>query len=206
MRKILLITIGLLFLSCFIVDQSGMTGAAPAFASDAAEGESDSHSDSPIQFSKDLVIWSIITFFILLILLKKTAWTPLIEALDTREASLVQVRAQAEADRQQAQQLLSEHKQILSDADNEIKGLLEEARRDADQARKHILDEAEKEATATKERVIAEIQRAKDAALKEIFSTMSDQVTYATEHVLGRALNEDDQNRLVAEALEQIQG
>jgi F-type H+-transporting ATPase subunit b len=87
---------------------------------------------------------------------------------------------------------------------DEVKAIIDEAKQDAEHTKNDIIEQAQKEAKLTQERAIHEIERSRDAALKELFDTMSSQVASATEHVIGRSLNDDDRNRLIDEALSQF--
>jgi F-type H+-transporting ATPase subunit b len=175
--------------------------AAPALA---AEGE---HATGPpLGLEADLALWSGVTFIVFVFVLKKLAWKPLISGLDSRESGIRRNIAEAEAARQKAQNMLAEHEQRLSKVQDEVKEILAEARRDAERTRQDILADAQSEAEAVKRRSIAEIERARDVALRDVFDSLSNQVVVATEHVLGRALNDDDKGRLVDEALSQFAG
>lgn len=179
--------------------------AAPVVAAET-EGESDHATGPPLGLESDLALWSGVTFLVFVFVLKKLAWKPLISGLDSRESGIRRHIAEAEAAREKAQSMLLEHEQRLSKVQDEVKEILAEARRDADRTRQDIIAQAQAEADATKQRSIAEIERARDAALRDVFDSLSNQVVLATEHVLGRALNAEDQGRLVDEALSQFAG
>lgn len=167
----------------------------------AAEGGGD---EPPLSAEPDLALWSGITFVVFVLVLKKFAWTPLISGLDSRESSIRTAIAEANAAREKAERMLAEHEQRLQRAEDEVREILAEARRDAESTKQSIISEAESEAEAMKNRSIAEIERAKDVALRDLFDAVSQRVVLATEHILGRALSEDDQNRFVDEALSQF--
>ena len=156
------------------------------------------------EFQPDLAVYSLIVFLLLFATLWKFAWKPIAAALDKREANIRQDIADAEAARQKAQQMLAEHEQKLANVQDEVSEILAEARRDAEHTKRTIMETAQKEAEASKLRAITEIERARDGALTELFATASAQVAEATEHVLGRSLNDDDRDRLVGEALSEF--
>ena len=157
-----------------------------------------------MEFKKDLALWSLITFLLFILVLKAFAWGPLVDGLDKREANFRNQLAAAEAARKQAERMLQEHAAKLDAVQDEVKAIIEEAKRDAEHTKNDIIAEAQKEAKLTQDRAIHEIERSRDAALKELFDTMSSQVATATEQVIGRSLNGDDQNRLIDEALSQF--
>lgn len=100
--------------------------------------------------------------------------------------------------------MLAEHAKKLDKVQDEVKEILAEARRDAEHTKQDIVATANKEAEATRKRAVEDIEHARDLAMKELFDFVSSNVIGATENVLGRALSDDDQKRLVQDALNQI--
>jgi F-type H+-transporting ATPase subunit b len=176
--------------------------ASVVFAADEHGGHA--APGAPMDFVGDLAIWSLVTFVVYLVVLKKAAWGPLIQGLDQRESKIKQQIADAEAARLKAEQMLAEHAKKLEKVQDEVKEILAEARRDAEHTKTEIIATANKEAEATRRRALEDIEHARDVAMKELFDFVSANVIGATEHVLGRALSNDDQNRLVQEALSQM--
>lgn len=158
----------------------------------------------PKNWRYDLSVYSFAVFLLLVIVLKKFAWGPVTEALDEREENIRKNIEDAETARVRSGEILAEHAKKLESVQDEVREIIAEARRDAEHTKSEIVAAAQSEAEATKNRAMDEIDRAKDHALSEIFGTMSAQVTEATEHVLGRAINDEDRGRLVDEALAQL--
>ena len=155
----------------------------------------------PIDWSTDLALWSLIVFVLFVAVLKTFAWGPLSSALDARERKIKSDIASAEEARIKAEKMLAEYQAKLAAAQDEILKTLAEARRDAEHTRQDILAQAEKEVSATKDRALLEIERTKDQALNELFNHMAGAVANATERVLGRALTDADQERLIGDAI-----
>lgn len=177
---------------------------SPAFASEAAHSESHAAPGAPLDFKGDLAIWSLVTFVVYILVLKKAAWGPLIQGLDAREGKMKQQLADAEAAQKKAEVMLADHAKKLAQVQDEVKAILAEARRDAEHTKQDIVASANKEAEATRKRAVEDIEHARDVAIKELFDFVSSNVIGATENVLGRALSSDDQNRLVQDALNQM--
>jgi F-type H+-transporting ATPase subunit b len=183
---------------------------ADANAEEPGETEEEPHhkedegGGGTMSFKTDLALWSLITFLVFVFVLKAFAWGPLVEGLDKRELNFRTQLAEAEAARMQAEKMLQEHAAKLESVQDEVKAIIDEAKQDAEHTKNDIIEQAQKEAKLTQERAIHEIERSRDAALKELFDTMSSQVASATEHVIGRSLNDDDRNRLIDEALSQF--
>lgn len=170
----------------------------------AAKAEEKHDTSVPLGPKPDLAVWSFITFLVFLVVLRKFAWSPLIGALDQREHRMKQALADAESSRIKAEAMLAEHAKKLEKVQDEVKEILAEARRDAEHTKHDIVATANKEAEATRKRAVEDIEHARDLAMKELFDFVSSNVIGATEHVLGRALTDGDQTRLVQEALNQM--
>lgn len=178
-----------------------------------AAGEHDAHAAGhdevhetglPMNFKGDLALWSLVTFLLFVTILGKFAWGPLAGALDQREAAIRKDIADAESNRLKSESLLREYGVKLAQAQDEVKALIAEARRDAETTKQDILASAQREAEATRIRSLTDIERARDVALSELFDFVSKNVVQATEQVLQRSLTGDDQERLVREALSQM--
>lgn len=149
----------------------------------------------------DLAIWSLITFVVFLVVMKKFAWGPLIAGLDKREAGVLDNIAGAEAARLKAEKMLAEHAAKLEKVQDEVREILAEARRDAEHTKNDIIATSQKEAEANRLRAVQEIERARDQAVNDLFGHMARAVNEATEQVIGRALTGADNDRLIEEAL-----
>lgn len=158
----------------------------------------------PISWRADLAIYTLAIFLLFAFILGKFAWGPIVKGLDAREASIRKDIEDAELARVKAEELLADHQKQLDAVQDEVREIIAEARRDAEHTKNEIVTAAQQEAEATRNRALDEIDRAKEQALHELFNAMSDRVAVATEHVLGRALTDDDRGRLIDDALSQF--
>ena len=180
-------------------------GAEAAHEGEAAGGDHGHHEDGvPLSWQSDLVLWSLVTFVLFLIVLKKAAWGPLIAGLDKRESKYRKLLDDAKADRDKAMALLADHEKKLAEAQKEVIEIIAEARRDAERTKADIVSAAQSEAEATRQRALDDIGRARDQAVGALFEHVRANVVSATEKVLARALTDDDRNRLVDEALAEV--
>jgi F-type H+-transporting ATPase subunit b len=151
-----------------------------------------------------LAIWILITFSILMVVLRMFAWGPITSALDERETTI-----QASID--QAQKALAEARQIQADNDK--------ARREADVASQRILREArdtaevlrteEVEKTKSQIRQLqasaqVEIERERDSALQSLRNEVADLALQAAERVLGSSIDDSKQRELVTDFLNDL--
>jgi F-type H+-transporting ATPase subunit b len=156
------------------------------------------------QFLSPLLFWSIVSFGILLFLLKRFALPGILEMLDMREKKIKDSLDQAERLKQEAQQLLSQYEAKLKSVREEGRSILESARKQAQQQ----LEENEGRIEQETQRMLAdarsEIQRDQQHALQEIQRTAVDLTLLAAEKVLARSLTDADHRRLVDEAMREI--
>ena len=182
-------------------DASSEVGAA---AGDD-HGHSGGHDTSvPLGWKADLALFSLITFLLFITVLGKFAWGPMIQGLDKREAGIRKAIDDAEDSRRKSQALLAEYEQKLKAAEQTVQAMVAEARRDAERTSQDLIAGAQREVGLIRDRAKDDIRQAKDTALAEVFTRINSQVVLATEHVLGRALQDGDQDRLVSQALAEI--
>lgn len=189
-------------------DHAAHDDVGHAEESHSGSGHADGGHDTgvPMNFKADLALWSLVTFVLFVFIMKKLAWAPMIEGLDQREAGIRSAIADAAENQRKSHALLAEYEQKLRDAEKTVADMVAEAKRDAERTGQDIVAKAEADVTALRDRATADINQAKNTALSEVFTSVNAQVAAATERVLGRALSEDDQERLIQEALAEISG
>ena len=158
----------------------------------------------PMQPQNDLVLWTIVTFVLFLVVLKKVAWGPLVEGLDNRESKYRKLLEDAKADRDKAVGMLAEYEEKLKTAQGQVEEIIAEARRDAERTKSDILATAQQDAESTRKRALDDIDRARDQAVAELFDHVRSNVVSATEKVLSRSLNDDDHQKLIDDALAEL--
>lgn len=155
----------------------------------------------PLSVDPDLAIWTLVVFIVLLVVLKRFAWGPIIEGLDRREHSVADHIAQAERTHDQAQELLAEYERKLSAAAGEVRELLEEARRDAEHTKQEILVEAKAGAEAEKARALREIESAADAAVESLAERSVDLAVDLAGKIVQAQLSREDHVQLIQDAM-----
>ena len=134
--------------------------AAPAVEHGAAHdhiGHANASNDleQPNEIRSDLAFFTLVVFLLLLAILWKFAWGPIIESLERREKTVADHIAEAERNHEEAKRLLLQYEQKLAAAAGEVRELMEEARRDAEHAKQDILAEAKAGAEAERNRACA---------------------------------------------------
>jgi F-type H+-transporting ATPase subunit b len=151
-----------------------------------------------------LAIWTLIVFLGLVLVLGKYAWKPLLKALHERETHLENILLDSERARNEAEALAAHHRKELAQAADQVRALIEDARKEAQVAANSILQKAQAEAEASRQRAEREIAGAKDQALMEIWSSTADLAVSVAGKVLGRELGESDHRRLVEVAMQEL--
>ena len=149
-----------------------------------------------------LIIWTVITFVILLIVLRKVAWGPILTTLEQREQTIRNALEEAQRARQEGEQLLVQHQQMLADANREVIRLLEQGREEADRLRISITEQAREEAQRLTEVARREIVRERQLAMQELKNTAADLALAAAGRLLNTAMTSEGHRRLVTEFLD----
>lgn len=171
----------------------------------AGHGAGDAGGKSNI-FAGDLgnVIWTTVVFGIVVVILGRKAWPPLIQALNERENFIRQSQEQAKKLKEEADKLLADYKAQLDRARLEASAIVDEGRRDAEVVRKQIQEQARKESDEMVARAKREIKLATDAAITELYDRASTVAIDLAGGLIRKSLNTDEHRRLAKEALEQI--
>ncbi len=176
-------------------------GHAPEIGNHAPAGVSQQAFESPAWFQKDLAVWSFVVFLTLLALLTKFAWKPIMEGLEKREEGIARQIAETKSANEEAKRMLASYERRLAEASEEVRGMLEEARRDAEATKQALVAEARKASEDERNRAKHEIQLAKDDALSQIAEKAGHLAVEVAGKFLRDRLGADDQARLVRESV-----
>lgn len=150
-----------------------------------------------------LMLWTIISFVLFLLILKKVAWGPIIQALDAREKGIKDNIQAAEAARAGAEKSLKEYKQRLSEAQAEAQKMLANARRDAERIREDLLAKSKTEAEGQIDRARKQIEMEGQDAINRIRAEIADLIVDSARKVIGKTLNSEDHRRLILDSLKE---
>jgi F-type H+-transporting ATPase subunit b len=157
-----------------------------------------------LKLDPGLLLWTIITFSVLLLLLWKTAWKPIVDALDSRAEKVRGDIDHADKARQDAEKILAEHKELMSNAKQEASDIIEKGKDAAEKIKNEIIEKATSEANTLAVKVKKEISLSKDKALAEIKTEIVLLSTEIASKIIQKNLNPEDQNNLVKETLDEI--
>ena len=167
----------------------------------AAEGGGD---PNPLGFDPDLAICTLVVFGLLLFLLNKFAWPAISSALVQREERIGNNIADAEAKHEEAKLMLAQHEAKLASAADEVRELLEEARRDAEHTKAQIIAEAKQAADQERDRAVRDVERAADSALKQLAESSANMAVDLAGKVIQQNITSEQQAQLVRDALSSL--
>ena len=151
-----------------------------------------------------MIIWTWITFGIVLILLSKLALKPILAAIENRENSIRDDIEKAQKQRDDAEALLEQHKQMMESAESEAQKLFKDSRKQADKAREEMLEIARQESLKQLEKAKEEIEQQKESALVSLKAEVADLAIGAAEKIILHNLDEDKQRAVVDEYIKSM--
>jgi F-type H+-transporting ATPase subunit b len=186
-----------LALLCLVM---GLLGGVPVWAAEGAHVE-----ENPILSPRfDLGIWTIVVFVVLLLVLRRLAWGPMLEGLQKREQNIRAAREDAEHAREEAQRLRAELQAEMDRAAEKVRDLMDAARRDAQRATDDMLARTRMDIQKERERLHREIAMARDQALQQIWNQTAQLATLVSAKAIRRQLTPDDHRHLVDDAIAEL--
>ena len=157
-----------------------------------------------IQVTPGLMIWTIVCFLVVLFVLKRYAFGPVQQMIDTRRERIQSAIDEADHARAEARALLEEHKKLIGQAKSESEEILSEARRIAEAQRERVKVEIEEDRQRRLEETRRQIEQATQQALGQIRDEVGKLSLLAAEKITRKSLTGNDQQRLIDEALAEI--
>jgi F-type H+-transporting ATPase subunit b len=159
-----------------------------------------------VQLDPGLFIWTIATFLVLLTLLAKFAWGPLLAALEARQALIRKSLDDALQAKQDLERLNVEAAQIIQRARVDADAIISESRSDGDRLREELKQKARAEADHIVKSAGRQIQLETSRALQQIRHEAVDLSVMIATKILKRNLSKEDNERLIDDALKQLEG
>jgi F-type H+-transporting ATPase subunit b len=154
-------------------------------------------------FNSGDVIFQLVAFLILLALLKKFAWGPLMGVMKQREEYVANEIENAEKNRLQAASYLEEQKSLIKQARQEAQQLLESAKKQADVQREEIISAARAESERIKEGAKQEIEQQKQHAVAAIREQVASLSVLIASKVIEKELTASDQEKLINQYIQE---
>jgi len=156
------------------------------------------------QVAPDTLLFTFIIFGVLLAVLYKFAWGPIVEGLELREKRMADDIEGARAANEKAQAQLAAYEAKIAGAESEAAALIAEAKTDALTAKDKIMADASEEAQRTKDRALADIEAAKNAAVRDLAESSVDSAVSLAGSIVGRSLDKKDHKDLIEKSIGQF--
>lgn len=150
-----------------------------------------------LDINPGLIVWTIVTFGLLLMVLRMFAWKPLLEALSKREEHVRSSLERAEFAKQEAERILEENRKQLAKVESESSRILSEGRALGEKLKNEMIDQANQQSRRLIEQAKQEIERDKDAALSQLRGEVANLAIRAAEKILDETLDEAKQRKIV---------
>lgn len=167
---------------------------------------SESAEEKPMLLSINpgLIIWQIIIFVILLVILKKIAWKPLLTALHTREQSIKDSINQAEQLKKDAEMLIEQNKKNMAEANTQSMQIINNAKDMANKLRDELMTKSQEDSRKLLEQAKLEIKQEKESAMADLRNEVSDLAIKSAEKIINDNLDETRQKKIVNDFISQI--
>jgi F-type H+-transporting ATPase subunit b len=199
--------------ACFVLSSPpGLRGAedyhpagkAPEGKDHGDKGHAEDGGPGPLPWGHpalDLALWTIVVFLLLLFVLGRWAWRPMLEGLDARERNIRAAAEDAQRARDEAQALREQLQAEMARANDKVRAMLDESRKEAHALKEEMIGEARKEIQAERERLHREVDLARDDALQQIWTQGVQLAALISSKTIRRQLTPEDHRDLVDEAL-----
>jgi len=174
--------------------------ALPAWASEAEPAAL-----SPFSGDFGNALWTVLIFVLVIVVLGKFAWGPILGMLKEREDFIRKSLHDAKHDRDAAEARLKEYTAQLQSARAEAASMVENARRDAEKLREELRQKAKSEADTILKNAERQIQLERDRALAQIRTEAVDLSVMIASKLIGRNLTNADNERIIEDALKQVE-
>ena len=182
----------------------GLADGAVAPAAEVHAPESPQVFDLPARW--DLSIYTLVVFILLFLILRAYAWPAILAGMRAREQAMIDARDQAIAAKVEAEAIRTELQSRLAKAHDEVRAMMDEARKDAAKLRADEREVGVQEAAQERERATREITSERDQALQEIYQKSVALASLMSSKAIRRELSASDHNRLLDESLAELAG
>ena len=151
-----------------------------------------------------LLAWTVLTFVLLLVVLKKVAWGPILDALEARENEIKDALNAAEKAREEAERVSSDYEDSIRKAQAEAQQIIADAKTAGEKVKLDLETIASEKADEIIEKAKAQIDAERVKVISEIKTVAVEISLSAAAKVIEKNLDSDDNRKLVNEALEGI--
>jgi F-type H+-transporting ATPase subunit b len=159
---------------------------------------------SLIEVDPGVVFWTVVTFILLLLILKKFAWKPILSALDQRESAIKESLERAEKVQEDANKVLEDNKAKLAEAEQESKRMIDQSREYAEKLKEQLIAESKEQAKKIVDDAKQEIEIEKEAAFNSLKAQIVDIAVKAAEKILKENIDKRKNDDIVKNYINDI--
>jgi F-type H+-transporting ATPase subunit b len=160
--------------------------------------------DTLLSVEPGLIIWTILIFVMLVLILKKYAWKPLLKSLNDREQGIKDSIEKAEYLKQEAEKMLEEHRKMIAKADEESRKIINESKQMAEKMRNDLMSKTGEDAARMITQAKLEIEREKVAALNTLKDEIANLAVQAAGKIIDENLDAEKQKKLIGNFINKI--
>lgn len=188
-----------------ILPLASTTAQTHGAADEVIQTVEDAHagSDQPFLLDIDLgsAVWNLVIFLLLLLVLAKFVWPPILKGLQQRDEKLRNDLEGAQRANRDAQATLTQYKTQLAEAQKEAQRIIERSREDAQRVAAQLKEQAQADLTQMRQRAEADIDSAKQQAITELYEQTAVLATQVAGQILKREIQPADHQALVQDSL-----
>ncbi len=151
-----------------------------------------------------LIFWTLVTFFLVALLLRRVAWGPILRVVDDREKTIAASIESAKRERAEAERLLAEQKDAIQKARAEAAEMMRKNAEDVEKLRNELVSKARAEAEAQKTDALREIENERVRAVNDVKKVAADLAIQITEKLLNKQLDDKTQKDLANQYLAEV--
>ena len=178
---------------------------ACALGAEPAPGAEEPSSNSIFVGDVPEALWTLAAFLLLWLILWRFAWKPLLAALHAREEHIQKQIDDAKQVREDAQAVLAEYRQKLTEAEQQGREIVDKHVKIAEHEADEIIQKAQENIEAMRVRLETEIERSRRLAQKELLEQSGQVIFDLGRKILGRSIDTSDNQRLIDEAIERLE-
>ncbi|MBC8205047.1 F0F1 ATP synthase subunit B [bacterium] len=157
-----------------------------------------------LQLHPGLMIWTIITFLVLVIVLRVVAWKPILAMLEARENKIRGDLDNARSEREKAEKITVDLEKRLQEARKEAYEIIAMSRQAAESVREETIENARKDSALMVERAKAEIQLEREKTAQALRAELSGLVIAAAAQIIGKKLSPEEHLDLIRKTIEEV--
>ncbi len=162
------------------------------------------HNGGLFSIDPGLSIWTWVIFGLLFVILRKYAWTPMMDSIKARERLVADTIDNARKTREELEKIAETQKALIHEAQNEASKIIQEGRKNAESTAQQVIDRARKEAQAALEDAKAKITTEKENALRQIKNQTIELVISTSEKLIEESLNDETHRKIVEKHLDKL--